>query len=98
MNDKSATKRKKKLAEPPVHEVTEGSVTASIWRRQSPAGFSYLDFSITRYYTSLSSGNTGSSKNFHARNRPEIIAVVEQASRWIIEHEARELQAEARVA
>jgi len=88
MNDKLDAKKKKTApAETPVHTIREGSVAASIWRRQSPSGYAYYDFSLTRSWQSLSSGNTGYSKNFFARNQPELIKVIEQASQWIIERE-----------
>jgi hypothetical protein len=49
MNDKlDAKKKKTALAETPVHTIREGSVAASIWRRQSPSGYAYYDFSLTR--------------------------------------------------
>lgn len=88
MNDKLDAKKKKTApAETPVHTIREGSVAASIWRRQSPSGYAYYDFSLTRSWQSLSSGNTGYSKNFFARNQPELVKVIEQASQWIALHE-----------
>jgi len=96
MNDKLENKRKKTMsAEVPVHTIREGSVAASIWRRQSPSGFAYYDFSLTRSWQSLSSGNTGYSKNFFARNQPELVKVIAQASQWIDEHERRHLATES---
>jgi hypothetical protein len=87
MNDKLEPKKKKKPTETPVHTIREGSVAASIWLRQSPAGFAYYDFSLTRSWKSLSSGNTGSSKNFFARNQKELAVVINKACAWIIAQE-----------
>jgi len=88
MNDKLEHKKKKPSpAESPIHTIREGAVAASIWRRQSPSGFAYLDFSLTRSWESMSSGNTGYSRNFFARNQPELIRVIEQAAAWIAENE-----------
>lgn len=90
MTDKQEPKRKKSVGiESPVHAVHSGAVSASIWRRQSPAGYEYLDFSLTRSFESLSSGNTGNSKNFFARNRQELLQVIEQAADWIDQQEQR---------
>ena len=89
MNDKQESKKKKAgNAEAPIHTVHAGCVSASIWRRQSPAGYEYLDFSLNRSFESLSSGNTGHSRNFFARNRQELLEVIEHASRWITRHES----------
>ncbi len=89
MTDKQETKRKKAAtSETPVHTIHAGSVSASILRRQSPAGYVYLDFSLTRSFESMSSGNTGHSKNFFARNRHELTQVIEQAAAWIEQQES----------
>lgn len=88
MNEKPEAKKKKAApAETPVHMIRDGAVAASIWRRQSPAGYVYFDFSLTRSWKSLSSGNTGYSKNFFARNQQELVTVIQQATEWIAAHE-----------
>ena len=88
MSEKPETKNKKSAAaDTPIHTIREGSVGASIWRRQSPSGYAYYDFSLTRSWKSLSSGSTGYSKNFFARNQAELITVVEKAVAWIASHE-----------
>lgn len=95
MNDKLDPKKKKAAAsETPIHTISEGSVSASIWRRQSPSGYAYYDFSLARSWQSLSSGNPGSSKNFFARNQVELVKVIEQAAQWIVNHEQRQSAAE----
>lgn len=89
MNEKTEVKKKKQpAAETPVHTIRSGAVAASIWKRQSPSGYVYFDFSLARSFKSLSSGNLGSSKNFFSRNHGELSSVIEQASRWIAEHES----------
>ncbi len=88
MNDKPETKKKKSVAaETPIHVIRAGAVAASIWRRQSPAGYVYYDFSLTRSWKSLSSGNTGYSKNFFARNQQELVQVIQEAAGWVAQHE-----------
>jgi hypothetical protein len=89
MNDKTEAKKKKpSLTETPVHTIREGSVAASIWQRQSPSGYAYYDYSLTRSWKSMSSGNTGYSKNFFSRNQQELFAVIEKATQWIASHES----------
>jgi len=88
MSDKQEPKKSKNApTETPVHTIRTGAITASIWRRQSPSGFVYFDYSLTRNFQSLSSGSAASSRNFFAQNCQEVIQAVEQASRWIDEHE-----------
>lgn len=88
MNDKPEPKKKKlAAAETPVHVIRADAVAASIWRRQSPAGYVYYDFSLTRSWKSLSSGNTGYSKNFFARNQQELLQVIQEAASWIAQHQ-----------
>lgn len=95
MQDKQDAKKKKAIVqEEPVHTIRAGSVAASIWRRQSPSGYCYFDYSLARSFKSLSSGNTGYSKNFFARNQQDLAQVIGQATRWIAEHEQQQLNAE----
>jgi hypothetical protein len=75
----------------PVHTVREGAVAASIWLRQSPPGLLYYDFSLSRSWKSMNTGKTGYSKNFFARNRDDLIRVVEKASAWIEEQHLESL-------
>ena len=71
----------------PIHIIREGAVSASIWKRQSPSGYSYYDYSLSRSFESLSSGKTGHSKNFFSRNHFDLGKVIEKASKWIAERE-----------
>jgi len=88
MNDRGESKKKTPAAELPVHTIREGAVAASVWRRQSPSGYAYYDFSLTRSWESLSSGSTGSSRNFFAKNRDELAQVIDAATKWIADREA----------
>ena len=71
----------------PIHIIHEGAVTASIWKRQSPSGYSYYDYSLSRSWKSLSSRKTSHSKNFFSRNQHDLGIVIEKATRWISERE-----------
>ncbi len=73
--------------------VREGAIAASIWRRQSPSGYAYFDFSISRSWKSQSSGKTGYSQNFFARHEQELLTVIERVSEEIAKLEATEAAA-----
>lgn len=92
MNDqKPETKRKAKPeteTTDPVHTVREGAVAASIWLRQSPSGFPYYDFSLSRSWKSMSTGKTGYSKNFFGRHKAELVAVIERVTEEMAKLEA----------
>ena len=99
MNEQKELKKKKTTAiETPVHTIRAGAVAASIWRRQSPSGFAYYDFSLTRSWKSMSSGNPGYSRNFFSQNKTELQNVIEKASQWIQEHEATSSDLEKKAA
>lgn len=89
IEQKDPKKKKAVAVEAPIHTIRVGAVGASIWRRQSPAGYVYFDFSLSRSWKSLSSGNTGHSKNFFASNQQDLVRIIEQAARWISEHEQK---------
>lgn len=82
----------------PIHIIREGVVVASIWKRQSPSGYSYYDYSLSRSFESLSSGKTGHSKNFFSRNQHDLGKVIEKASKWITEREVAAPEHEVRAA
>lgn len=83
--ESTSTEKKPKNAETsqPVKVIRHGAIAASIWQRQSPAGFAYFDFSISRSWKSLSSGRTGYSSNFFSHHGEELNKVIAEASGWI---------------
>ena len=89
MSELIGAKGKKKDADlegtDPVHVVRKGAIAASIWRRQSPSGFAYYDFSLSRSWKSMSSEKTGYSRNFFETNQADLWEVIERASAWIVE-------------
>lgn len=96
MNDtKAEPKRKKTEAETgsfePVHTIRHGAIAASVWLRQSPSGYGYLDFSLSRSWKSMSTEKAGYSRNFFARNKAALIAAIEETCAWV-EHEEKKLQ------
>jgi hypothetical protein len=75
----------------PTQTVREGAVAASIWLRQSPSGVPYYDISLSRSWKSVSSGKTRYSRNFFARNREDLVRVIEKTSAWIEEQHLESL-------
>jgi hypothetical protein len=67
----------------PAHVITVGSLVASIHIRQAPSGYAYFAYNVKRSYRSLSTGNQIFSTDFFAENESDLLAVVNQASRWI---------------
>jgi len=67
----------------PIKVIRHGAVAASIWRRQSPSGFEYFDFSLSRSWKTSKTGREGYSPNFFVANETELQAVVSEAASWI---------------
>ena len=88
MMEQTGAKEKKKDAESeamdPVHVVRNGAIAASIWKRQSPSGYAYYDFSISRSWKAVSSERTGYSRNFFETSQVDLIDVIQKASAWIV--------------
>lgn len=98
MNEEVTSKNRKKEVDgeamDPVEVIRKGAIAASIWKRQSPSGYAYYDFSISRSWKSMSSEKTGYSKNFFETNKADLVEVIERASAWITEKRAAETSAE----
>jgi hypothetical protein len=67
----------------PIHTVRKGAIAANIWQRQSPSGYAYFDFSLSRSWKSLSTDKKGYSRNFFETSEEDLIEVIRQASAWI---------------
>lgn len=78
----------KKITNKPVKTVRHGAVAANIWRRQSPSGFEYFDFSLSRSWKAKSSGKEGYSPNFFVGNEQELQDTIREASEWIVAQQA----------
>lgn len=72
----------------PIKTIRRGAVAASIWKRQTPTGFSYLDFSLSRSWKLKSGEREGYSQNFFETNQEALFDVVEEACEFIREHES----------
>lgn len=97
MSEQNESKGKKKDPEnetmDPVHVIRKGAIAASIWQRQSPSGYAYYDYSISRSWKSMSSDKTGYSRNFFETNQVDLIEVIQKASAWIVEKRESEQKA-----
>jgi hypothetical protein len=102
MSEQTATKTKKQNADgehmDPVHVVRRGAIAASIWKRQSPAGYAYYDFSLSRSWKSMSTEKMGYSKNFFETNQAELVEVIQQASNWITQQKTADAASPAPLA
>ena len=89
MSELTEAKGKKKDADSenmaPVHVIRKGAIAASVFQRQSPSGFAYYDYAISRSWKSKSTDKMGYSKNYFSANQAELIEVIQKASAWIIE-------------
>lgn len=87
MTDETNKKRKDKAADAaatePVHVVRHGAIAASIWQRQSPSGFAYFDYTLSRSWKSQGTGKAGYSKSFFGANRDNLLAVITETTEWI---------------
>ena len=73
----------KKNDNKPVKTIRQGAIGASIWKRQTPTGMEYYDFSISRSWKAKTSGKEGYSPNFFSSNETELTQVIKDASTWI---------------
>jgi hypothetical protein len=83
------TESKTKTNVKPEKTIREGAVAASIWRRQSPTGFAYYDFSLSRSWKAQKSGREGYSLNFFSDNQEQLGKVISGASAWIAENQPK---------
>ena len=75
----------------PLKVIRRGAIAASIWRRQSPTGLVYLDFSLSRSWKLKNGEKEGYSQNFFEGNEEAIADVVSQAC----EHIRSEIETES---
>jgi len=63
-NNSAKTKDPPDVKQQPVKTIRRGAVAASIWKRQTPTGFEYLDFSLSRSWKLKSGEKEAFSKGF----------------------------------
>ncbi|MBX3438185.1 MAG: hypothetical protein KF861_11890 [Planctomycetaceae bacterium] len=74
----------------PVKTIRNGAIAANIWKRQTPTGFEYLDFSLSRSWKLKDGEREGYSSNFFDRNDEALIDVVTRAADYIRQHSMAE--------
>jgi len=82
-NNNVKTKESTDVRQHPVKTIRRGAVAASIWKRQTPTGFEYLDFSLSRSWKLKSGEKEGYSQNFFVANEEALSEVVTEACRFI---------------
>ena len=91
------TTKKKRDTQKPLKTFRVGAIAASVWQRQTPTGFEYLDFSLSRSWKLKSGEKEGYSTSFFHNNEDALVDVIEQAAAFILENTvpATELQSES---
>ena len=89
--------KKKRETQKPLKTFRVGAIAASVWQRQTPTGFEYLDFSLSRSWKLKSGEKEGYSTSFFHNNEDALVDVIEQAAAFILENTvpATELQSES---
>ena len=77
---------KKKSTQKPLKTFRVGAIAANVWQRQTPTGFEYLDFSLSRSWKLKSGEKEGYSTSFFRNNEDALIEVIEQATAFIVEN------------
>ncbi len=84
----SMSEQTKKVEMRPVKTIRQGAIAASIWKRQSPSGFEYFDFSLSRSWKTKNTGKEGYSPNYFAGNCESLVTVCQDAANWISDQQA----------
>ena len=96
MSDET-TSKKKRETQKPLKTFRVGAIAANVWKRQTPTGFEYLDFSLSRSWKLKSGEKEGYSTSFFHNNEDALVDVIKQAAAFILENTvpASELQSES---
>ena len=80
------TTKKKRETQKPLKTFRVGAIAASVWQRQTPTGFEYLDFSLSRSWKLKSGEKEGYSTSFFHNNEDALVDVIKQAAAFIMEN------------
>ena len=80
------TTKKKRETQKPLKTFRVGAIAASVWQRQTPTGFEYLDFSLSRSWKLKSGEKEGYSTSFFHNNQEALVEVIQQAAAFILEN------------
>lgn len=78
-----ANKNKSDAAQQVLHTIQKGQVVAAIELRQSNAGFTYKQFTLTRRWLTRSSGKESSGNSFFEQHEDDIVEAVRTACAYI---------------
>lgn len=78
----------------PLKTIRNGAIAANIWRRQTPTGYGYLDFSLSRSWKLASGEKEGYSSSFFEQNETALLDVISRAADYIRTHSADPIPAE----
>lgn len=84
MSEEKSTK--KKSTQKPIKTFRVGAIAANVWQRQTPTGFEYLDYSLSRSWKLKSGEKEGYSTSFFHNNEEALIEVIEKATAFIVEN------------
>ena len=85
MSDET-TSKKKRETQKPLKTFRVGAIAANVWKRQTPTGFEYLDFSLSRSWKLKSGEKEGYSTSFFHNNEDALVDVIKQAAAFIMEN------------
>ena len=85
MSDETTTKKKRETQKP-LKTFRAGAIAANVWKRQTPTGFEYLDFSLSRSWKLKSGEKEGHSTSFFHNNEDALVDVIKQAAAFILEN------------
>ena len=85
MTEATSTKKKRETQNP-LKTFRVGAIAASVWKRQTPTGFEYLDFILSRSWKLKSGEKEGYSTSFFHNNEEALVEVIQQASAFILEN------------
>ena len=94
MSEKKTTTAKQK----PEHEIRCGAVTASIFLRQSNCGYRYYDLSLTRCWSSRTTGKPVSGVTFFHENERDLVQSINAACDWMRKKAAQDSLGESAAA
>lgn len=72
----------------PIKTIRNGAIAANIWERQTPTGYGYLDFSISRSWKLKDGQREGYSSSFFESNEAALLDVITKAAEFIRTHNA----------
>lgn len=82
------TQAKESAKQHPIKTIRQGAIAANIWERQTPTGYGYLDFSISRSWKLKDGQREGYSSSFFETNEVALLEVITKAVEFIRTHNA----------